>query len=223
MRISYAYIRVSTEHQKVDRQLKLIKEYRPEIKEQNIFIDKMSGKDADRPNYINLKNTMDIALNTIENLGTQCEIEIIVSELDRLGRNKKQVLEDIEDFRKKGITLRVLNIPTTLAEIDETNKWVMEIANKMIIEVYAAVAEQELITIKERQQAGIEIAKAEGKYKGRKPMELTDTIKEVLDCVIKHRMTVSAAARELDLSRQTIYNLLDKYKELKKEKNQIIV
>ena len=218
MVITFGYVRISTDNQKAERQYRQIEEYRPNIKNRNIFNDTLSGKDSERVGYIALKAAIDATLNVIEDLNIDCCIELVVTELDRLGRSKKQLLEDILYFYNNGIILRVLNIPSSLIEITDSNKEEILKTNKTIFEVYAAMAETELELQKERQKVGIQIAKEEGKYKGRKPIELTNTVKNIIEKTFSNELSVTNAAKELNISRQTIYKLIDEYKQEKKEK-----
>lgn len=153
----FFYIRVSDSSQNIQRQMEALKEYYPEIDEENIYIDKVSGKDFERAAYITLK--------TIVRKGDI----IYITSLDRFGRNKEQIKEEIKEFQKKDVQLKILNIPTTLVDIGENQKWIMDMISNIIIEVLSSFAEEERNMIRQRQREGIEIAKREGKYKGRKP------------------------------------------------------
>lgn len=75
-------------------------------------------------------------------------------------------------FKEHNIIVRILEIPTTLIEVDESNRWVMEMVTNLLIEVYAQLAQAELEKRAKRQAEGIAIAKAKGVYKGRKPIQL---------------------------------------------------
>ncbi len=99
--------------------------------------------------------------------------ELIIDSLDRLGRNKKGIKDELEFFKNNGIVLRVLMMPTTLIEIDG-QAWVMEMINNLLIEVYSSLSEHELVEKERRQRAGIEEAKKRGVYRGRKPIEIDD-------------------------------------------------
>lgn len=117
----YAYIRVSTKDQNLDRQIEAIKEYHPD----KVFADKLSGKDFERPEYHRLKSVV------------QRGDEIIIKELDRLGRNKDAVKEELKWFKSNGIIVRVLEIPTTMIELPG-QEWIAEMVNNILIEVIAA-------------------------------------------------------------------------------------
>ena len=164
----YAYARVSTEAQRTDRQIIAIKEYAKDIPDDNIFMDKASGKSLERPEYIRLKSML------------RTGDELIIKEFDRLGRNKDEVMEELRWFKANGIIVRMLNIPTSLMDIPKSGKsnngWVIEMVNNIIIEVYAAVAAEERAKILERTKEGIAAARSRGVYDNRKPSKPRKTV-----------------------------------------------
>lgn len=162
----FGYVRVSSKEQNEQRQLKALKEHCKELKEDNIYIDKVSGKNFDREQYIKLKDKLrsgDI---------------LIVKELDRLGRNKQMIKEELEYFKSNKIRIKILNIPTTLMDMPEGNEWVFDMINNILIEVLGTIAEEERNKIRTRQAEGIEIAKSNGVYKGRKLITKEELPKE---------------------------------------------
>ena len=156
----YGYIRVSTKEQNTDRQLENIKKHFPNIKMENMFIEKVSGKkDVDeRTEYSILRRVV------------RSGDELVVDSLDRLGRRKSVIKDELEYLRQRGVLLRVLVIPTTLIQV-EGQDWALDMINNLLIEVYSSLAQQELEEKERRQRDGIEVAKANGVYKGRKPIE----------------------------------------------------
>lgn len=176
----YAYIRVSTKEQHLDRQIEAIKEYRPD----EVFADKLSGKNFDRPEYHRLKSII------------RRGDEIIVKELDRLGRNKDAVKEELKWFKDNGVIVRVLDIPTTMIELPG-QEWIAEMVNNILIEVIAAVAEQERKKIRQRQKEGIACARERGVKFGRPEKEV--------ECVLLDGETVRAACRRLGVSKTYWY------------------
>lgn len=163
--INYGYARVSTTDQNLDRQITAIKQFKPSISDKNIFTDKQTGKNFDRPQY----NAMKIILEHVANANESEElVEVVFEELDRLGRNAKGIKQELEWFKEHHICVRILEIPTTLIEIKQENKWVMDLINQILIEVYAAMAEQELEKRAKRQAEGIAVAKEKGVQFGRK-------------------------------------------------------
>lgn len=176
----YAYIRVSTKEQHLDRQIEAIKEYRPD----EVFADKLSGKNFDRPEYHRLKS--------IVRRGD----EIVIKELDRLGRNKDAVKEELKWFKDNGVIVRVLDIPTTMIELPG-QEWIAEMVNNILIEVIAAVAEQERKKIRQRQKEGIACARERGIKFGRPEKDV--------ECVLMEGETVRAACRRLGISKTYWY------------------
>lgn len=142
------YARVSSKEQNLDRQLKALSHV------SKIFSDELSGKSIDRPQ---LKAMLDYI--------REGDI-VVVTELDRLGRNNKDLTIIMNDIQQKGATLEVLNLPSTNG-IDDEN--LRRLITNLVIELYKYQAEAERQRIKERQAQGIAIAKAKGKYKGGKP------------------------------------------------------
>lgn len=93
------------------------------------------------------------------------EVSLIVTELDRLGRNKQLTLNKIRELQLKGIRLMVLEIPTTLVELPNDNsmsKMMMETINNMLVEMYASFAQAEMEKRAKRQNEGIAVKKARG-------------------------------------------------------------
>lgn len=188
----YAYVRVSTREQNLDRQIEAIKGYCPKLKKGNIFADKQSGKSFKRPAYESMK----AALASGD--------EIIVKELDRLGRNKEAVKAELQHFKDNGITVRILDVPTTLIDFKDQG-WVADMVNNVLIEVMGAVAEQERNKINKRQAEGIAAARAKGKRWGRFRV-IPDGFAEIVKQVDDGALSVVDAVEQLGISRRTWYN-----------------
>lgn len=159
----YAYHRTSTKEQHLDRGIKAIEEFtsRRDIKLEYLFTDQQTGKNFDRPQYLIMKNQM---FKSIENGN---KVTLIVSELDRLGRNKELTLKEIRELKDHGIRIMVLEIPTTLTELPKDNlmaTMMMETINNMLIEMYASFAHAEMEKRAKRQKEGIEAKKARGEW-----------------------------------------------------------
>lgn len=138
----YLYIRVSGKHQNEARQLTLKEKYG--LRTSDIFIDKATGKNFNRPEYQKLKEEL------------QKGDTLILMSLDRLGRNKEQALEELRELKQKGVRLIVDDLPTTQIELDEKNQLIIEMINNILIEVYTTLAEDELRRTRIRQRQGIE-------------------------------------------------------------------
>ena len=195
----YFYARVSTKGQNTDRQLEAAKTY-PGVDE--VFVDKQSGKNFDRPEYERLK-----ALVVKGD-------EVVVKELDRLGRNKEGVKAELEWFKEQGVLVRILDIPTTLMVFPEGQSWVLEMVNNVLIEVMGAIAEQEREKILKRQKEGIaampvvdgkKYSTKKGCAYGRKPVTLGDDFEKFLKKQKDGLMTVEECCKILGIGRSTWY------------------
>lgn len=147
------YARVSTTDQNLDRQLEQLKHV------DRIFQEAVSGVSKDRPQ---LKAMLDYI--------REGDI-VVVTELERLGRNNQELTEVMNQIQTKGATLEVLNLPT-LRGIEDDN--LRRLLNNLILELYKYQAQAERERIKERQAQGIAIAKTQGKYQGRKALFTED-------------------------------------------------
>lgn len=147
------YARVSTQDQNLERQFEQLKDC------DKVFQEAISGATRKRPQ-----------LQALLEYVREGDI-VVVTELERLGRNNKELTEIMATIRRKGATLEVLNLPT-LRGIEDDN--LRRLLNNLILELYKYQAQAERERIKERQKQGIVLAKAQGKYKGRKALYTTD-------------------------------------------------
>ena len=166
----FSYVRVSSKDQNESRQIEAIKNYcnnnNIDMPNKNIYVDKASGKDFNREQYKHLKAIL------------RAGDVLIIKELDRLGRNKDMVKAELNWFKENKIRVMILNIPTTLIDLPSDQAWVFDMINNILIEVLGAIAEEERNKIRTRQAEGIEIAKAQGKYTGRKAVTKKDLPKD---------------------------------------------
>ena len=142
----FGYVRVSTQDQNVARQMVALEGL---VEPDNILIEKVSGKDTNRPELQRLLN---------EKLGLRVGDTLIIKSIDRLARNTKDLLEVVDILITKGVTVRFLDNNMTF---DNTP------ASRLILTMMGAVAEFERGVIRQRQSEGIVIAKEAGKFKGR--------------------------------------------------------
>lgn len=208
MIFNFAYARVSTDEQETERQKQAIKEYCPEIEEKDIFIDKSTGKNFDRPSYQLMKSIIE-RVSTEEN-----QVELIIEEFDRLGRNKQQIQEELRWFKEHHTRVRILNLPTTLVDVPGDSSYLLEMVQNILIEVMGTIAEEELRMRKKRQMEGIEIARQQGKYRGRKPVQIEE--KAFLDKYARWRkgeITAAEAMRLLGVKANTFYRRVALYEE----------
>ena len=141
------YARVSSKEQNLDRQLQALEGV------SKVFSDKLSGATTERPQ-----------LQAMLDYIREGDI-VVVSELDRLGRNNKDLTDIMNAIQQKGATLEVLNLPS-MSGIEDDN--LRRLINNLVIELYKYQAESERKRIRERQAQGIALAKEKGKFKGRK-------------------------------------------------------
>jgi len=194
------YARVSTKEQNLDRQILALKDYVPE---EHIVVDKQSGKDLERPGYQALKGP----------LGLRKGDTLIIKSLDRLSRNKSDIMRELKYFAEHGISVKVIDIPTTMLEFPAEQKWIGEMINTIIIEVLSSIAEQERLTIRKRQQEGIDAAKLKGKYLGRPRIEFPDNWDSVYGSWKSGEITAKRAMEELGLKRSSFYKLVAAYRD----------
>ena len=188
------YARVSSKEQNLDRQLIELKKYVPE---ENIVVDKQSGKDLDRPGYQALKGA----------LGLRSGDTLYIKSLDRLSRNKDDIKNELEWFRKNGIRLMILDLPTSMIQVPDGQDWIADMINNILIEVLSSIAQQERETIRARQREGIDAAKANGKHLGRPSLTAPPNFSEVVERWRNGEITAKEAMRLTGLKRSSFYRL----------------
>ncbi len=189
---NYIYCRVSDDSQNLARQLKDIEHI--DIPENNVYVDMQSGKDFIRAAYMDLMKVI-----------RQGDV-IYFHSIDRMGRNYDEILEQWRIITKEvKADVVILDMPildTRVRNEDLTGKFIAD----MVLQILSYVAQKERENIKQRQKEGIAIAKAEGKFRKKDiDMELYHKLKEKVDA---GKMTVTAAAKELGVTRATYYNIL---------------
>lgn len=196
----YFYARVSSREQNLDRQLEAAKAYKDGI--DRVFCDKQSGKDFEREQYKEMKRVV------------QHGDEVIIKELDRLGRNKDLIKDEIRWFKDNGVALRILEMASTLIDY-QGQAWIGEMVNNLLIEVLGTMAEQERIKSKQRQREGIDamqtvdgkkVSRKTGNSYGRPKREIADFkifLQQKKDGII----TVQKGCEILGISRSLWYQL----------------
>jgi len=176
------YARVSTAEQNEARQLEALAGV------ERIFTDKVSGKNTDRPAlaemlaYVRAGDTIRCA------------------SLDRLARNMRDMLALVEDLTDRGVTVHFIKENLTFNGQGDP-------MSKLLLGIFASISEWERETIRERQREGIAIAKAAGKYTGRKPSLSAEQVATAVERV-EAGIPKAKVARDLGVSRQTLYNAL---------------
>ena len=161
MKKMYGYARVSTKDQNLDRQLIALRAFG--IDDRDIIREKASGKSLNREAYQTLRNRLMREGDTL-----------VIVALDRLSRNKLHIKQELEYYRGRNIRVMVLDMPTTLCQVNEGQEWIIEMINAILVEVLASLAEQERVKTLTRQAEGIEAAKLQGKHLGRPKMKIPE-------------------------------------------------
>lgn len=178
---SFGYIRVSTRDQNEDRQLIALREVG--IPEKNIYLDKQSGKDFNRPQYQKLLRKM------------KKDDLLYIKSIDRLGRNYDEILQQWRTLTKlKGIDIVVLDMP--LLDTRRGKDLMGTFLSDIVLQVLSFVAENERTNIRQRQAEGIAAAKAKGVRFGRPPKPLPDNFQNCYQRWKLGQITGTAAAKE---------------------------
>lgn len=195
----YAYIRVSTNQQNIDRQYKEIKTLN--IDDKYIYIDKESGKDFSRVKYQRLIKKL------------KKDDLLIIKSIDRLGRNYQMILEEWAKITKKiGADIKVLDMPLLDTRIEGENL-VGKLISDIVLQVLSFVAENERNNIKQRQAEGIRCAKEKGVIFGRPKLKLPVNTYQIINKYINKRITNCEAALQIGVSRATFFKLVKSFKE----------
>ena len=184
----YGYIRVSTREQNEDRQVIALREV--DVPKQNIFMDKQSGKDFDRPQYKKLLRKM------------KKDDLLYIKSIDRLGRNYAEILEQWRILTKdKGIDIVVLDMP--LLDTRRGKDLMGTFLSDIVLQVLSFVAENERTNIRQRQAEGIAAAKARGIRFGRPPGSLPECFHDAYQRWKSGKITGTAAAKECGMPLST--------------------
>ena len=197
----YFYARVSTQEQNLARQLESARNYRVDIAE--IFCDKVSGKSFKRPEYERLKSIL------------KKGDEVVVKELDRLGRNKDLIKEELKWFKEQGVIVRILDLPTTLMEFPIGQEWIFDMVNNILIEVLSVMAEQEKEKINRRIKEGISampivdgkrVSSKTGNAMGRTKKVSDEEFAKFYEKNLNGEMSVTECCKQMGISRPIWYN-----------------
>lgn len=177
--MKYAYIRVSTQQQNESRQLEAMKKY--DIPAENYYIEKISGKNTDRPELQKLLSILDKGDT------------LYIHDFSRLSRSTADLLNIVEDLNKRNI-----HLVSNKENLDTSTP-----TGKLMLTMIGAINSFERECLLERSAEGIAIAKAEGKYI-RKTVD-TDKLRQLKSDVDKGYLTITTAAAELGITRKTWY------------------
>lgn len=192
----YGYVRVSSTDQNEDRQLMALKKVN--IPEKNIYMDKLSGKDFNRPQYKKLVRKLKPG-----------DLLYILS-IDRLGRNYEEIQNQWRILTKEiGIDICVLDMP--LLDTRNGKDLMGTFIADLVLQILSFVAQSERENIRKRQQEGIAAAKAKGVKFGRPPLPLPENFHEVHQAWRNKKMTLRQAAESCGMPEGTFYGKARKF------------
>lgn len=197
--MEYGYIRVSSKEQNIDRQLDAF--VKMELNKKNIFIDKQSGKNFERPAYKQLLKKL-----------KKGDL-VIIKSIDRLGRNYDEILDQWRIITKvKQVDIFVIDFPlldTRKKDNDLTGTFIAD----LVLQILSYVAQTEREFIHQRQAEGIASAKARGVKFGRNKLELPEGFENAKELYLSGKMSVRRAASACNMNPSTFYknviNIID--------------
>ncbi len=186
----YGYLRVSTKEQNEDRQMLAL--HKVQVPEQNIYMDKQSGKDFDRPMYRQLVGRL------------QQDDLLYIKSIDRLGRNYEEILEQWRFLTKdKKIDIVVLDMP--LLDTRRGKDLLGTFLSDIVLQVLSFVAENERKNIRQRQREGIEAAKLRGVQFGRPQKPLPENFIQIYELWLLGEIGGNEAARRCNMPLSSFY------------------
>lgn len=188
---TFGYARVSSKNQFEDRQLLAMKEF--EITPENLYVDKQSGKDFDRPSYLKLVKRL-----------KKGDL-LIIKSIDRLGRNYNEIIDQWRSLtREKMVDIIVLDMP--LLDTRANKDLLGTLISDLVLQLLSFVAQNERENILQRQQEGIEAAKMRGVRFGRPTKRvLSEDSQDVFDKWKNGDITAQEASERLGVSVRTFY------------------
>ena len=187
----YGYVRVSTREQNADRQLAAMREMA--VPQDHIFLDRMSGKDFNRPEYRRLLERLD--KNTL----------LYIHSIDRLGRNYTEILQEWRHITKEvGADIVVINMP--LLDTRRGKDLMGTFLSDIVLQVLSFVAENERVNIRQRQAEGIAAAKKRGVRFGRPKKRLPAGFRQQCEHWRKGEITLAEAAKNCGMPLSTFYS-----------------
>lgn len=199
----YGYVRVSSTDQNEDRQLIALREQG--VEEKNIFIDKQSGKDFERPNYKKLVNKLKAG-----------DLLYIIS-IDRLGRNYEEIQRQWRVLTKEiGVDICVLDMP--MLDTRNGKDLMGTFIADLVLQILSFVAQSERENIKKRQTEGIAAAKAKGRKFGRPEKEVPDDFGEIVRAWEQKKLPLEEVLKKCGMSEATFYRRLREYRLLRDSK-----
>ena len=196
---TYGYVRVSTQEQNEERQMAAMRQLA--IPRKNLFMDKRSGADFERPQYLKLVKKL------------KPDDLIYVKSIDRLGRNYGEILEQWRILtREKKVDIAVLDMPL-LDTRDKADNLIGKFISDIVLQLLSFVAENERTNIRLRQAEGIALAKQKGICFGRPKKKYTEMFVKVISMYNDKKIVLADALDLLDVKQSTFYYHLHKIKE----------
>jgi len=199
-----AYHRTSTKDQHLDRGITELTKFAVDNKinlyKDKVYTDQQTGKNFDRPRFQMLK----------EEILESGDI-LIITEIDRLGRNKEATLKELRYFKDNGIRVMVLELPTTLIDLsvmeNSIARMMMETINNMMIELYASMAQAEIEKKEKRQREGIQAKKDRGEWDnyGRPRVMNIEDFSKHYHLVQQEKKRPFELMKELGMTKATFY------------------
>lgn len=203
--VIYGYIRVSTREQNIERQM--ISLLDAGVTQKNIFIDKQSGKNFQRPAYRKMMKRV-----------KEGDL-IIVKSIDRLGRNYQEIMEQWRIITKeKKADIRIQDMP--LLDTTKTKDLLGTFISDVILQLLSFVAENERDNIRQRQAEGIAAAKARGVRFGKPTIPMPDNFPELYMRWETNDISINELASLCNMGRSTMYKRISEYRELLYKENE---
>ena len=204
------YARVSSREQNLARQIEALRQF---VDDDMIVTDKASGKNFDRPGYQSLK----VGIGKLVKGDT-----LYVKSLDRFGRNKEEAKRELQYFSDMGIRIKVIDIPSTMIDIAEGQELILDMINNILIEVLTSIAENERVTIKQRQAEGIAVMPIDsvtgkrmsaktGRVVGRPEISFPVNWESVYHNWKCGGITAVQAMEQMQLKKNSFYKLVHRY------------
>lgn len=195
----YGYVRVSTKEQNEDRQMIAMREFG--VADNNIVLDKQSGKNFERPGYRRLVRKL------------KAEDTLVIKSIDRLGRNYEEIQEQWRVLTKeKGVDIVVLDMP--LLDTRRGKDLIGTFVSDIVLQVLSFVAENERVNIRQRQAEGIAAAKARGTKFGRPLRKLPENFYDVYQRWRDKEISIEKAAAECGMPRSTFHDKVMMYENI---------
>lgn len=194
----FGYARVSSKEQNLDRQLEALKEFG--ISERDIYYDKQSGKDFDRPQYVLLA----------DKILREGDV-FVVKSIDRMGRNYDEILSEWKKITKE-IKADIVVLDMPLLDTRQNKDLLGTLIADIVLQLLSYVAQSERENIRQRQLEGIAVARMKGKHLGRPYLKLPNWQEEI-EKVLAGEITPKECREKLGIAKSTYYAYLKRHKE----------